>query len=416
MIEYRLRDKNGIDFSLNGAVPAIPDDPAGAALRNNSAWTGWTPSNCTLTITSGILRQTATTIDPYITLSGLSIPGSTYRKVYIRFRQIAGALGSHIGIRATDNTIYKNALYTPAGLGVWQTLAIDMSSPDIGAWLGATITNLRLDLPDNAPDTSCVMEISDLYVGTGAYLPFTVRALKKSTTLSGGATKFSSSIVERSSGHGSLKFGDARIAASEITIISQATFETDAEYLACFNALAAALLSTKWLIDATNSRRTEVFCSGLSDDHDAGCEKRSIEFEITLTQLTPYWEDLTATTVTGSASASVATEIPIADAGSIEVDPIITLSSAASCASIAIECLTTSEGIELDDPQFGDDGTIPLIIDVSAGTVMLGSESREIYIAEGTGFFRLPAGASTLRVIASAAVTISISYRKRSYR
>jgi hypothetical protein len=153
-------------------IPNIPDDPAGAALCNNLLWTGWTPCNCTLAITSGILRQTVTTTDPYITLSGLSIPGSIYTKVYVRFRQTAGALGSHLGIRATDNTIYKNALYTPAGLGVWQTLAIDMSSPDIGAWLGATITNLRLDLPDNAPDTSCVMEISNIYVGTGAYLPW----------------------------------------------------------------------------------------------------------------------------------------------------------------------------------------------------------------------------------------------------
>jgi hypothetical protein len=161
----------GLICAPKANIPEYPDNVAGTKYKWNKTDTdSWTSSNATLTFSGGVLVLTASTTDPIMARAVTPFSGANSTTIRIRFRQTQGVLGSGLGIFANTDTIYKYTPYVSAGLNVWQTLDIDMTGGLVwGNWIGSTITDIRIDLPDNAASLPCVIEISDIYFGDGTY-------------------------------------------------------------------------------------------------------------------------------------------------------------------------------------------------------------------------------------------------------
>lgn len=130
----------------------------------------WYAGSTTLTVSNKVLVSTATGIDPILLHQGFNFNGSDYCWIYIRFRQTIGALGNQFWILDNEATEYYKAVnYVSKGLGVWEEFKINMSVVDFGNWIGRTITEVRIDVPNNAPSLPCTMEISHIIIDDGTY-------------------------------------------------------------------------------------------------------------------------------------------------------------------------------------------------------------------------------------------------------
>lgn len=163
-------------------VPEIPDNPSGTVYRNDAAWTGWpttVSSAAVLSVTGGVLIQDITGSDPWFTRE-MSYLGSAGRYVYLRIRQTAGA-------PINDVTFYWATTTRPSFSGSycdvknvalsssWQTVVFDLANPTYGGneHPSSAITRIMLQVPDTGASGQRV-ELSALYIGTGAYLPGSV--------------------------------------------------------------------------------------------------------------------------------------------------------------------------------------------------------------------------------------------------
>jgi hypothetical protein len=251
--------------------------------------------------------------------------------------------------------------------------------------------------------------------------------LSGSLTLGDNGSSFENVIIEKSYGPGSVKLGESRLAAQKITVKLSSVFEDDSDYDVFLNALLSALSKAVYLVDETNEKRTMVAVSECSESYDKGSYKRSADFIISFTQLTPYWEALTDTVVSLTTTPNVPFVQTMANAGSLPSPAIITMTAAAACAEISFSLIGENKGIYIEDAQFGTAGYLTMVLDNALGELSIGtldgsatleegSLDRRLSILDGTGFFDFRDGASQLSVLSTVAVDVEIRFKRRDYR
>jgi len=148
------------------AVSNIPNEPTGVAYEWNKVDTsGWVASNCILTFSGGVLVNTITNSSNNIKRTVTSFVGTNFKTVKIRLRQTSGTLSGSFSFFGNEPAIRKDVTYTSPRLGEWKIVDIDMTTPTAGAWIGTSISNITIAFSAS----SGVYEISDIYVGNGAY-------------------------------------------------------------------------------------------------------------------------------------------------------------------------------------------------------------------------------------------------------
>ncbi|WOO43309.1 LamG-like jellyroll fold domain-containing protein [Rubellicoccus peritrichatus] len=128
---------------------------------------GWTGNNIeNLTINEGILTATASTNDPQINISGLSLAGSGYTQLAVRLRSAhAGAIQlfwSRVG--GSGFTVARSVTADYAIANEFQTVVFDLN--EVSEWDGESITGLRLD-PLNGSVTGIDFEIDYIEISDG---------------------------------------------------------------------------------------------------------------------------------------------------------------------------------------------------------------------------------------------------------
>jgi hypothetical protein len=250
--------------------------------------------------------------------------------------------------------------------------------------------------------------------------------LSGSLSLGDSGSSFENTIIEKSSGPGSVKLGDARLVAQKLLIKLESAFQSDSTYDAFANGLLTALSKAVYLVDVTNSKRTLVAIEECSESYEKGCYKRSIDFLISFAQLTPYWEALTDTVVAVTTTPNSPHIASLANPGSIPTQARISLTAAAACAEASFNLVNENRGMTIEDSLFGTTGFLSLVLDNELGTLKLGTLTagvlnadaldRRVSIVDGSGFFDVPVGASLLSILSTVALTISITYRRRDFR
>jgi hypothetical protein len=251
--------------------------------------------------------------------------------------------------------------------------------------------------------------------------------LSGSLSLGDNGSSFENVIIEKSYGPGSVKLGESRLAAQKITMKLSSVFEEDSDYDVFLNSLLSALSKAVYLVDETNAKRTMVAASECSESYDKGCYKRSVDFLISFTQLTPYWEALTDTAVNLTTIPSVPFVQAIVNAGSLPAPSTITMTAVAPCAGISFSLIGENKGIYIEDSQFGTAGYLTMVLDNAIGELSIGtldgsatleegSLDRRLSILDGTGFFDFRDGVSQLSILSTVAVSVQIRFKRRDYR
>jgi hypothetical protein len=108
--------------------------------------------------------------------------------------------------------------------------------------------------------------------------------------------------------------------------------------------------------------------------------------------------------------------IQILNSGFRKAPPVITLTASAAVTSLQVYVDEIKEGIQIDDSIFGTPGYTEMIIDCEQGTLKIGDLDRSSSILPGTGFFNIPVGLSTLKIIATGGTVIAdIDMKTRRY-
>lgn len=226
---------------------------------------------------------------------------------------------------------------------------------------------------------------------------------------------FDSKIVERTGEPGSVKLGNTRLQARELSIEfvrSEADQDNFDEYT---NNLLYFVQKTKYLVNETTGYRIEVSPASHTIEYEEGSYKHYSSETITFTALTPFWEETMLNTqiiaVTGGDPVSTVIDIETF----IDTPLELSIVASAVCSSLEIYLQENLQGIFVSDPLLGQEGYETLVISNTDGTVKLGTLDRSQYIEAGTGFFKTMPGVNTLVILASGSCEVTVSYRGRRY-
>ncbi|TVP75164.1 MAG: hypothetical protein EA353_14470 [Puniceicoccaceae bacterium] len=133
---------------------------------------GWTSANVSgLTVAGGVLSGTATSGDPQLRRTGLSLNGNSFTRVTVRMR---ASVNSPIRLfwSTSDNSGFSTARretidYT--GNDEFQILEFDLEYVD--QWADAIITSLRLDPAEGAGTDGSTFEVDYIEISDGQPLP-----------------------------------------------------------------------------------------------------------------------------------------------------------------------------------------------------------------------------------------------------
>jgi hypothetical protein len=250
--------------------------------------------------------------------------------------------------------------------------------------------------------------------------------LIKSLTLGEAGTTFENTIIDKSFGPGAIKLGESRIKQRPLVMKMQTCFENDTAYNTYVNSLISALTNIKYLVDVTNSCSTEVSCAECVESYEKGAYKRIVDFTISFSQLTPYWETLTPVTVNFSTVANTPTIVQLDNTGELAVPTKITLTANAPCSALSLLLQNNNLGISINDAIFGSTDYTTMVLDnklgsleiglLSENSLVVGSLDRKQSIVVGSGFFNIPAGIVYLSVLSTVALSGSLVFNTRHYR
>jgi len=256
----------------------------------------------------------------------------------------------------------------------------------------------------------------------GSYFELTgvsiAQPTRGSVTISGERFNYDNKIIENSSIPGATLIGDPRLASSSIDLIYVRVHDNINAYMLAENALLVWLKKTVAIRDITNSRRLYVTIDNIEIRYDDGSLKLSSENRITFKVLKPFWEKTTVTTIGGSCSIGSNT-FPFTNDGSLKTYPRISINTSVAVDDIEVYVDSTKHGIIVQDSIFGTSGFTNLYIDCKLGTVEIydGADFVDITpsILGGTGFFFIQPGSDDLKVIVSAACSVSMAWQIRNY-
>jgi predicted phage tail protein len=142
--------------TIQGALGASGLDPAENATWNfDSTVDGWAAANASITSNAGYVTVTATTADPQLTRSAISVQGALYPIIRAKITRRAGAVGDWDGQlfyvtsgHGFSGSYRKVAANPNLAVGASAVVEWDMSALTNGGtdWLSNTITSLRIDL------------------------------------------------------------------------------------------------------------------------------------------------------------------------------------------------------------------------------------------------------------------------------
>lgn len=242
------------------------------------------------------------------------------------------------------------------------------------------------------------------------------RALKDSWTQGEDLFSYDSKIINKTFLPGATLVGSSRLASREFTLMVESTDPVSTAYRAEVNELLEFLSRTKYLVDVTNDMQIEIVTDSISIGYDPGGLKKISHNQISFTALTPYWEALTLTTVTGAVLADTIKEVAISNTGFVSSPPLITLVTTAAVISVQAYLTGNQYGIRIDDSLFGTTGNLTMIIDCVNGEITINDINRNASIIEGTGFFSLTPGIDTLNLLcADQDVNYTIDFYSRYF-
>lgn len=222
-------------------------------------------------------------------------------------------------------------------------------------------------------------------------------------------------VVENTFLPGSVKLGLTRLRAREIEIRFVRAYGEDASaFRTAENSFIEFLQKTVALVDKTNDLVVPIAIADYNISYESGGHKLHSENTITVQKLDPFWKADTPDNLNGSFSSGT-NNIAVNNQGNLVSPPIITLTATSVLSSLQVFVDETQEGIQIDDVLFGSVGFTTLVIDCENGDVLLSGIDRTSSILPSTGYFDLPIGASTLKIIANAGGTYDIDFNKRYY-
>lgn len=238
---------------------------------------------------------------------------------------------------------------------------------------------------------------------------------KGTTTLGSDRFDFDNKVEPKSGEDGSVKLGKARIKSRSIEVSFTIAYPTNQELRDVINEMMVYIRDMDFLVNNTDSLRIPASMVDYDVDYESGSYQLLANCSFTFEALSPYWEDLTETEQIETVNGGDINDIMIDTGSFLEVPPLISFTSALSCPSLQVYVLETKQGIEVTDTIFGTPGFEVMEINNEEGTLTLGTLDRSQNIATSTGFFKIPPGTSTLRVIPTEDLEVAISYRKRYF-
>ena len=221
-------------------------------------------------------------------------------------------------------------------------------------------------------------------------------------------------VVPNSALPGSTKLGKTRLLAKELSFTFTRTHEDDQDFRDAENAFITFPQKTVAIVDKTNGMSAPVAIPGYTVDYGPGSHKLLSDNGLTVQMLSPFWKDLVADNVAQSIGVG-ATSILLSNTGNLVTPPIITLTANAAITQIQIYIDETKDGIQLDDALFGTIAFNEMIIDCEQGRVLLEGVDRTESILPASGYFDIPVGDSTLKIVTTAIMDLSMDFNKRYY-
>lgn len=220
---------------------------------------------------------------------------------------------------------------------------------------------------------------------------------------------------ERSANDGAQKIGETRIASAIIMMSVEVDQPSDTLYRSVVNGLYKELVQTEYLEDTDNDIRTRVELQTFTEepDNEIGSVMRGGRLNFEFKQLTPYWEDATENSETGSGTNPV---ISVTNNGALPTQPTVELTVSGLCENVAVYVNSNKEGIEINDLSFGSAADLyDYTINCFEGTIELGDNNldRNNRIRTNTGFFTIPIGTQQIDVLTDVSITAVIKWRNR---
>lgn len=172
-----LVDWYGFDGDLSDAVtPANAGVAAGPfAYDFTGSAQGWTTAGANLTVNASSVTVSSFSNDPNFLISNVSaFAGNPFRYLWIRIKRLAGSgWDGTIFYCTTTHSFtasYRKTFADPTGgvaNGVFYDVVVDMWALSAGGadWQNGSITSLRLDFGNSAPD---VFEVDSVYASASA--------------------------------------------------------------------------------------------------------------------------------------------------------------------------------------------------------------------------------------------------------
>lgn len=240
-------------------------------------------------------------------------------------------------------------------------------------------------------------------------------ALKKSVTFSKDSFSIDNKVAERSFTPGSVLIGNSRFKQRVLTLMLSRTNNDMDTFRSELNDFLYFVSKTRYIVDVTNNMQIEVVPESIDIDYEDGALKKLSENEINFVVLTPFWESLIEEEYTGTAAADSTEEVSISNSGFFEAPLKITLEASSQVSSIQIYLVDANTGITVEDALFGSVGYDTMIIDCKLGKASIGELNRNLSILDGTGFFSIPVGSDTLRIIPTEELDYTINFKKRFF-
>lgn len=240
--------------------------------------------------------------------------------------------------------------------------------------------------------------------------------LKNTWSQGGDSFSFDNKIIEKTYLPGSTFVGESRLMGRELTLTVEKTNPDAGLFRDEVNTLLDFVSRTKFIVDVTNDMEIEVVVGDVSADYASGSLKHYAGLSFSFSALTPYWQALTATVVTGTALTDTILQVLVDNQGFLPSPGLITLTTTAAVISLQLFLTASSVGIQIDDSIFGTAGNLTMIVDNILGEVTIGALNRNDSIIEGTGFFDFIVGSNTLNILAADQdVDFTIEFYKRYF-
>jgi hypothetical protein len=241
------------------------------------------------------------------------------------------------------------------------------------------------------------------------------RPFKLTLTQGEDTFEYDNRIVERSFLPGSSLIGEKRLKQKSLSLTFLSANPDSTAYRAELNELLMWLNKTVWIVDVTNNMQIKATADTVTLGYNLGSLKQLSDNDINFTALTPYWEDLTSDSVSGTALSDTIEEIPVNNEGFLPAYPVITLVASVATDDVQIYINSDNTGIQIQDSSFGTSGNLIMVIDCATGLVSINDDDRNVSIVPGTGFFPIPIGDDTINILSNQDITYSIEWKRRVF-